>query len=74
MEGVLNVSKRPAKIKLRIEAVGLQAGQTVTLTDVMFQPGGAVSGWLPHVTEMPWAAGINSEQGGQLTWSTGMTS
>jgi hypothetical protein len=59
MIGVLRVSsKRPARIRLRITVQGIPAGATVTVTDVMFQPGGAVSGWLPHVTELPWAAGI----------------
>lgn len=58
MQGSLRVSQRAAKIRLRVAVRDLPAGATAEVTDLMLQPGGAVSGWLPHVTELPWSAGI----------------
>ena len=51
-------SKRIAKIKIRIMVNGIPTNAEVYLTDIMFQPGGSVSGWMPHVTELPWSAGL----------------
>ncbi|MHA7227827.1 hypothetical protein [Glutamicibacter soli] len=62
--GVLRVNARPAKIKLRIKSSGAPASANVEITDVMFQPGAAVSGWLPHVTELPWVAGVTEMDSG----------
>lgn len=59
MEGIIRVSGRPARIRLRVTVEDLPADATVEITDLMLQPGGAVSGWLPHTSEMPWAAGIS---------------
>lgn len=63
MQGVLRVNGRPAKIKLRVKVRGLPAGASVDVTDLMLQPGAAVSGWLPHTTELPWSAGIVPPEG-----------
>lgn len=60
MQGVLRTSGRPALIKIRITAKGAPAGASVEVTDVQLQPGAGVSGWLPHVTELPWSAGIKA--------------
>ena len=64
MQGVLRVHQRPAKIKVRVTNRGT-AGADVSVTDMMLQPGGAVSGWLPHVTELPWSAGIQPPEGSE---------
>lgn len=60
MQGILRVSSRPAKIKIRITSKGAPEGAEVVVTDLMLQPGGSVSGWLPHVTELPWSAGVSA--------------
>lgn len=60
MQGVLNVSQRPAKIKIRVTSKDTPPGAEVVLTDFMLQPGSGVSGWQPHVTEMPWSAGVSA--------------
>lgn len=62
--GVLRVNSRPAKIKLRIKSSGAPASANVEITDVMLQPGASVSGWLPHVTEMPWVSGVTDMDSG----------
>lgn len=62
MQGVLRVNGRPAKIKLRVKVRGIPAEAEVKITDLMLQPGSSVSGWLPHTTELPWAAGIVGEE------------
>jgi len=58
MHGTIRASRRVARITVRVEIVDPAA--RVDVTDVMLQPGGAASGWLPHVTEMPWSAGVTS--------------
>lgn len=71
MQGVLRTSGKPAKIKLRATVKGLPAGAEIEITDFMFQPDQAVSGWLPHVTELPWSAGmtyLNTAPGGELVY------
>lgn len=65
MQGNLRTSGNPQLIKLRVTSKGLPAGATVEITDLMLQPGGSVSGWLPHVTEMPWSAGIVPPEGAE---------
>lgn len=60
MQGVLRIYNRPAKIKLRITVRGAPADAEVIITDVMFQPGGIVSAWMPHLTELPWSAGVTA--------------
>lgn len=58
MRAVLRIHQRVARISVRIRVTGLPTGAEVTVTDVMLQPGSVVSGWLPHVTELPWSAGV----------------
>ncbi|KUM29367.1 hypothetical protein AQ436_06665 [Arthrobacter sp. EpRS66] len=71
MQGSLNLSGRAATVKLRVAARNLPPGASVTVTDVMLQPGGAASGWIPHTTELPWAAGMTGDDvggGGPVYW------
>ncbi|WIV44539.1 hypothetical protein [Glutamicibacter nicotianae] len=71
MQGSLDLSGRAATVKLRVAARNLPPGASVTLTDVMLQPGGAASGWIPHTTELPWAAGMTGDDvggGGPVYW------
>lgn len=49
---------RLAMIRIRIQVKNMPRGAEVSVTDVMLQPGGASSGWIPHVTELPWSAGV----------------
>lgn len=65
MQGVFRTNKRPAKIKLRVTSKSLPTGASVTVTDLMLQPDQVVSGWLPHVTELPWSAGIIPPEGSE---------
>lgn len=57
MQGTFRVQGRVARMTLRLEVEGSADG--VELTDVMLQPGGSATGWLPHVTELPWSAGVS---------------
>lgn len=50
--------KRLAMIRIRIMVKGIPTEAFVQVTDTLFQPGGSSSGWLPHVTELPWSAGV----------------
>lgn len=58
MQGTFFINGRPALLRVRIAVGSLPVAATVQVTDVMLQPGGLVSGWIPHVTELPWSAGI----------------
>lgn len=58
MQGTFRVTKRVARVTLRLEIANPAAA--VDVTDVMLQPGSAASGFLPHVTELPWSAGVSS--------------
>lgn len=60
MQGTLRTYGRIAKIKVRITVRGVPADAEVIVTDVMFQPGGIVSAWMPHLTELPWSAGVTA--------------
>lgn len=60
MQGVVNVGGRVATIKIRIKVKSLPSKASATVTDIQLQPGGVVSGWQPHVTELPWSAGIRA--------------
>lgn len=50
--------KRLAMVRIRVTVNGIPSGGEVSVTDLMFQPGRSASGWLYHVTEMPWSAGV----------------
>lgn len=56
MRGTFRVNGRVLRMTLRVSVKNPTGG--VDVTDVMLQPGGNSSGWLPHVTEMPWSAGV----------------
>lgn len=64
MQGSFRVNGRVATITLRVSVHGLPEDTTVSVTDLMLQPGGSSSGWMPHVTELPWSAGIAASSGG----------
>ncbi len=49
---------RVLKVRIRV-SVGLPAGgASVRVADVLLQAGGTATGWVPHVTEMPWTSGV----------------
>lgn len=56
MRGSFRVKQRVARVTVRIEVT--DPSGSVDVTDVMLQPGSGVSGWLPHVHELPWSGGI----------------
>lgn len=49
---------RLAMVRIRIQVKNMPTDAEVSVTDVMLQPGGVSSGWIPHVTELPWSAGV----------------
>jgi len=61
VKSVIRVNSRPAKVKIRASVRGLPSDAEVEVSDLMLQPGNSVSGWLPHVTELPWSAGVSEE-------------
>lgn len=60
MQGVMRVNGRIATVRLRVSLRDLPAEASVTITDLMLQPGGGISGWMPHITELPWSAGVSA--------------
>jgi len=48
-------------IRLRVQTTTTTAG-TTGVYDVLLQAGSTATGWVPHVTEMPWTSGINAGQ------------
>lgn len=58
MKGNFRINKRPTKITIRLTVRNLPTGAEVRVTDAMFQPGGVVTGWMPHATELQWSAGV----------------
>lgn len=67
MQGTFRVGwRRVARMTLRLEATDADG---LELTDVMLQPGGSVSGWLPHVTELPWSSGTTAPSSSTTTSS-----
>lgn len=59
MKGLIRPSEpKPKIIRLRMTVKNIPVGARADVTDLMLQPGGSVSGWLPHVTELPWSSGI----------------
>lgn len=49
--------KKVVKIRFRVTA-DLPAGASASIGDVLVQAGGTATGWVPHVTELPWMAGV----------------
>ena len=52
------MGKKILTMTLRLTADSIPTDATIQVTDVLFQAGDTVTGWVPHVTEMPWTAGI----------------
>ena len=50
--------KKIRTIRLRITNQAAPAGSQTEITDLMLQAGATVTGWGPHVTELPWTSGI----------------
>lgn len=50
--------KKVLKLRLRVTNHAAPAGTETEITDLMLQAGGTVTGWGPHVTELPWTSGI----------------
>ena len=50
--------KKVLKIRLRVTNKTAPAGTETDVTDLMLQAGATVTGWGPHVTELPWTSGI----------------
>lgn len=62
MQGTIRKgTKKVAKMTLRVQVRGMPSDGSVEVTDLMFQPGGSSSGWMPHVTELPWSAGVSED-------------
>lgn len=59
MQGTVRANGRVATVLLRVTVEGLPDDASVDVTDLQLQPGGTPSGWLPHVTELPWSAGVS---------------
>lgn len=51
-------SRRPLTIRIRLSVAAPAASARLVVGDVLLQAGGIASGWVPHVTEMPWTAGV----------------
>ncbi len=52
--------KRILTIRVRIQ-VAIPTGHpeaAVDVADLLLQAGSIATGWVPHVTEMPWTAGV----------------
>lgn len=58
MKGIIRPDGRPVKIKVKLIVKGLPVAAEVRVTDMMVQPGKVVTGWVPHVTEIPWSSGV----------------
>lgn len=59
MQGTVRVNGRVATVRVRVTVEDLPDDAAVDITDMMLQPGSTPSGWLPHVTELPWSAGVS---------------
>lgn len=71
MQGVIRVNGKPETIRLRVAVKNQPAEAETRVTDCMLQPGPSTSGWLPHVTEIPWSDGLtflNTAPGGEMVF------
>lgn len=50
--------KKVLKLRIRVTARSVPSGAGVQVTDCLLQAGSTVTGWTPHVTELPWTSGI----------------
>jgi hypothetical protein len=46
-------------VRVRLRVGALPAGASITVTDMLFQPGSTATGWVAHATEKPWMAGVH---------------
>ena len=51
---------RVLTIRLRVQFTTTTPGASIHLADLLLQAGTIATGWIPHVTEMPWIAGITA--------------
>ena len=49
--------RRPLTIRVRL-SVAAPLGAAVQVADVLLQAGSTASGWVPHVSELPWTVGV----------------
>lgn len=45
-------------IRFRVQVTNPGSVGTTQVADMLVQSGNTATGWVPHVTEMPWTAGI----------------
>ncbi|MDO4717414.1 MAG: hypothetical protein Q4B08_07600 [Propionibacteriaceae bacterium] len=45
-------------IRIRIHTTHQHPAGVVRITDTQVQAGSTATGWVPHVTEMPWVVGV----------------
>jgi hypothetical protein len=50
--------KAALTLRVRLTVKDLPDGAQVKVADLLLQAGSTATGWVPHVTEMPWTAGI----------------
>lgn len=50
--------KKISTVRLRVQVTTADVAGVTQVADVLLQAGGTASGWVPHVTEMPWTAGV----------------
>jgi hypothetical protein len=55
-------NKQVLTIRLTLTTSGVPTSATIQITDVLLQAGDTATGWVAHVTEMPWIAGITATQ------------
>ena len=61
LRGVLRpqtFQKKVKTLKVRLVVKAIPAGAATQVADVMLQAGATVTGWSPHVTELPWSQGV----------------
>jgi hypothetical protein len=54
--------KQVLTIRLTLAINGVPTGANVNINDILLQAGDTATGWTPHVTELPWTAGITTTQ------------
>lgn len=52
--------KKLLTVRVRVTARAVPAGANVDVADTLLQAGSTVTGWVPHVTELPWTSGVTS--------------
>lgn len=49
---------RPVTIRMRVTCTPPTPASRIRVADLLLQPGNTATGWVAHVTEMPWLAGV----------------